>query len=354
MCVIIARKPNVLIPEDKLRSAAIVNPDGFGFSVIDRGQIETVKLWEPGGNKAADIIKAFEDCKDHQVYMHLRYTTAGKTNVENCHPFQSFKGDGYEVQFMHNGTLSSFKKDSSDFSDTYHFNEEIIKPTLKAFYELYGNGVLMDPTFKRILSEFKSGGSIFTLYDSNGNELILGTGKQYDGWWASNDYSFNRSHREPTVDYTHRRKYSQGYYDNYKDVFGDSCAVDSLPKSSTPTQAIVSSHFTTPLTTSSQKALGAEAAKVGHAIKYLKALGGKTVELTPPENRITFRELASIGSLHDVCVLSEEELYDLVTEQPLAATALLMDLIHELWSNKRAEKAATVTPLRNAGALANH
>lgn len=329
MCVIIAREPQVLIPHDKLYSASIVNPDGFGFSIIDRGKIETIHMCETSGNKAADIIKAFDDAKDHQCYMHLRYNTAGKTNVENCHPFQSFKGDGYEVQFMHNGTLSSFKKSASDFSDTYHFNEEIIKPTFKAFYELYGEGVLLDPTFKRILSEFKGGSSVFTLYDSNGKELILGEGKKFEGWWASNDYSFNRNHREPTTynsgSQGYRSKYYQhGYYSAYDDDTGDYCPADPLP---TTTSSAASAP---PKPTVSD-----EAKKVGLAIKYLKATGNKTVDLTPPENRITFIELAGLGSLSDVCVLSEDELFELVTEKPLAATALLMDMIHALWAQKR-------------------
>lgn len=334
MCVIIAREPQVLIPHDKLTSAAIVNPDGFGVSIIDRGKIDTFHMCEDKGNNARDIIKAFDDAKDHQVYMHLRYNTAGKTNIENCHPFQSFKGDGYEVQFMHNGTLSSFKKTSSDYSDTYHFNEEIIKPTIKAFYELYGDGVLLDPTFKRILSEFKGGSSIFTLYDSNGKELILGEGKKFEGWWASNDYSFNRAHREPAASsyepYNSRKKLYQGYYSTWEtDDYGDYCpAPDPLPKDSKPIASTATPALPKPTVSD-------EAKKVGLAIKYLKATGNTNVQLTPPESRITFREYASLGSLTDVCVLSEDELHELVTQKPLAATALLMDLIHELWSRQR-------------------
>lgn len=341
MCVIIAREPQVLIPHDKLSSAAIVNPDGFGFSIIDRGKIETIHMFETGGNKAADIIKAFDDAKDHQCYMHLRYNTAGKSNIENCHPFQSFKGDGYEVQFMHNGTLGSFKQTASDYSDTYHFNEQIIKPTLKAFYELYGDGVLMDPTFKRILSEFK-GGSVFTLYDSNGKELILGDGKKYEGWWASNDYSFNRTHRETSSsNYSsygsqgYRSKYYNGYLNDDNDEYSDYCpAPDPLPKETT-------AKSTTPALP--KPTVNDQAKKVGLAIKYLKATGNKEVKLTPPENRITFRELASLGSLNDVCVLSEDELFELVEQKPLAATALLMDLIHELWSRNRTTTSTTNT-----------
>lgn len=333
MCVIIAREPKVLIPHEKLTSAAHVNPDGFGFSIIDRGKIETIHMCETNGNNAADIIKAFDDAKDHRCYMHLRYTTAGKTNIDNCHPFQSFKGDGYEVQFMHNGTLGTFKQTASDYSDTYHFNEQIIKPTLKAFYGLYGDNVLANPTFKRILSEFK-GGSVFTLYDSNGKELILGEGKKFEGWWASNDYSFNRYHREPASSYGsqgYRSKYYQGYYTGGEnDEYGDYSPTDPLPASCSAVAA----------PTNSEPTVSEESKKVGLAIKYLKATGNNNITLTPPENRITFRELAGLGSLTDVCVLSEDELFEIVAQKPLAATALLMDLIHELWSRHRIANAA--------------
>ena len=168
MCVIIKREPKIIIPDEKLISACHVNSDGWGYSVVDRGKLETKKFHDPKGTKPEDVIKALKDAEDNLLFLHLRFTTAGKTNTDNCHPFEVFKGDNYEVQFMHNGTLNKFSKGTTDdYSDTYHFTQEILKPLVRAFYEVDGASVLANPTLKAILDEFQAA-SAFALYDNEG------------------------------------------------------------------------------------------------------------------------------------------------------------------------------------------
>lgn len=337
MCVIIKREPKVIIPEEKIISACTVNPDGFGFSVVDRGRLETIKVHKSGGNDPDEIMRLLEQAEDHLVYLHLRFTTAGKTNEENCHPFQTFKGDNFEVQFMHNGTLSKFSKGKDDdHSDTWHFNEEILKPTIRAFYEVDGAGVLLNPVVKKILSEF-SGTSVFTLYDNEGNTLLIETSacKNHEGWWSSNTYSFDRYHRTG---------YSTGYYQGNR-----SCGVPPVV-TNRPTLAPASNHLTTTKTTTAagasknslsfQEQKENECAKLGYAIMQTKKHNVSYAKHTPPTERLTFAELAQISSLKNVEVLTEGDLYDLVVELPIAATALLMDLIYELYTKEKAAELA--------------
>jgi len=303
MCVIIHREPNVIIPEDKIVSACVTNPDGFGLSVLNDDRLETFKFKEEGGNNPKDVLKALEDAKDKHVYLHLRYTTAGKTNELNCHPFQVFKGDNYEVQFMHNGTLGAFSKGRDhDHSDTWHFNEEILKPTIRAFYEVEGAGVLLSPVVKAILSEFK-GGSVFYLYDNEGNKLRLENSacKQFEGWWASNEYSFNRHHRLPYTADTPTHK-------------GTACAVKN-------TNVYKGASFPLPAS--------------NIAVEEAKKLKVSMSTLTPPKDRLTFLDMANLDELSEVSCLTEEEIFCICDEYPIQATALIMDLIYEMYQKDK-------------------
>lgn len=331
MCVIIRREPGIIIPPTKIDSACHVNGDGYGFSVVDRGKMTTIKHHQDGGNNHEEILKHLEDAKDCEVFLHLRFTTAGETNEANCHPFEAFNGDNYQVMFMHNGTLHKFKKDKDPYSDSYHFNERILKPLLRRFYEVDGAGVLDNPLLADILESFQ-GGSAFMLYDNEGNHLAIENSscKQFEGWWASNEYSFNRTHREPTTTYYRGADYGE------RDPFGYRRYTPTPPTDTTTTNLPTA---TTKVATNTNE----QCKKTGFAIMQAKRLGAPNRELTPPTKRLTFVELADLTELRDVMVMTEGDIYDLVQELPLAGTALIMDLIHELYTKDAKEKLQQVT-----------
>lgn len=349
MCVIIKREPKILIPDEKISSACHVNSDGWGISVIDRGKIVTQKFHDPKGTKPEDVIKALQEAEENLLFLHLRFTTAGKTNTDNCHPFEVFDGDNFQVQFMHNGTLSKFNKGKGDdFSDTYHFTQEILKPLVRAFYEVDGASVLSNPTLKTILDEFRNQ-SAFALYDSEGNSLLCENSscKQFEGWWASNEYSFNRYHRTTNTassmgDWEDNDNYS--YYGNSR--YPRRSYSPTTPKqtttatTNTPGVTVVDSKgvATTPKTTlTSTKD---QCKKIGYALMQAKRQNAPTRTLTPPQKRMTFSDLSDIDSLKQIMVMTEGDIYDLCAELPLAATALIMDLIHELWEKEQKDKLA--------------
>lgn len=338
MCVIIHRLPKVIIPEDKIVSACLTNPDGFGISILNDDRLETVKIHESKGNNPKDIMKALEDAKDNEVYLHLRYTTAGKTNEDNCHPFQVFKGDNYEIQFMHNGTLGAFSKGKDhDYSDTWHFNEEILKPTIRAFYEVEGAGVLLSPVVKRILHEFKGGG-VFVLYDNEGNRLTVENSacKQFDGWWASNEYSFNRNHRTPVTYSPQKSTYNIPFRGG-----GETTKTTSPSSSTPPANVNITKGDVSRLSEAKGQLLTLEeeeCQKAGFHVKEAKKHKVANSKLTEPKHRYTFADMAEIENLKDVMLLTEDEIYDLCNELPIAATALIMDLIYELYQKEEKAK----------------
>jgi predicted glutamine amidotransferase len=334
MCVIIKREPKIIIPDEKIASACHVNSDGWGISVVDRGQLTTQKFHDPKGTKPEEVIKALKEAEDNLVFLHLRYTTAGKTNADNCHPFEVFKGDNFEVQFMHNGTLNKFSKGkNNDYSDTYHFTQEILKPLVRAFYEVDGASVLSNPTLKTILDEFR-GLSAFALYDNEGNSLLCENTscKQFEGWWASNEYSFNRYHRSPAAADKSGSWWDDN--DNYSSPYG---GYTRYPRSYSPSkpgssQTPVANAPTKPVSTKDQ------CKKIGYALMQAKRQNAPVRALTPPTKRLTFTELSDLNNLKEVMVLTEGDIYDICVELPLAATALIMDLIYELWEKDQKNK----------------
>jgi hypothetical protein len=345
MCVIIKREPKILIPEEKIISACHVNSDGWGISVVDRGKLTTQKFHDPKGTKPEDVIKALKDAEDNLLFLHLRYTTAGKTNTDNCHPFEVFKGDNFEVQFMHNGTLSKFSKGKSDdYSDTYHFTLEILKPLVRAFYEVDGASVLANPTLKAILDEFRAS-SAFALYDNEGNSLLVENTscKQFEGWWASNEYSFNRTHRTASNSSAFSNDDGEDYYSTaYGRAYSRSSYSPTKPAiaSTTPKPGVTVVDSKGVATPAKPVSKAAQCKKIGYALMQAKRHNAPIRTLTPPTKRMTFTELSDIDSLRQILVMTEGDIYDICAELPLAATALIMDLIHELWEKDQKDKLA--------------
>jgi len=351
MCVIIQRDPGIILPEDKIWSACKVNSDGYGISVIDRGKIETIREFDPKGNDSKLVMKRLEDAKDHPVFLHLRFKTGGVKGVDNCHPFTVLnrEQDKLDLQFMHNGTLFKFNTDKH-FSDTYVFNEKILKPLIrkmKPFYDMQEDkNILGDATIYAILQEYAGAGSIFTLYDANGNSMIINRDKGFEHedpetkkkWWSSNNYSFNQYHRDDSKRYEsywqgrhNASAYGYGSYDGSADEWeGDN--VNDLPFE--------------PTTETSRKALPPPDTQESEEQKDLKILvetsnaAAKHIAPTiiPPQQRDTFVSLAGISSLSQLQCLEAEDINDIVNNYPEAASILIMDLLYELYLKDTAIK----------------
>lgn len=118
MCLLILAKGGATPSKQSLRIAARNNPDGFGFAIItDDNKIHRFRSMD-----IEETITAFYDArkrypKSHAIF-HLRITTHGATNIDNCHPFQI----NDDVVMGHNGMLPI--KDEDGRSDTRIFAED--------------------------------------------------------------------------------------------------------------------------------------------------------------------------------------------------------------------------------------
>jgi len=338
MCVIIHRKPNVDIPFEKLQSACLVNADGFGLVIPDRGKLEVIKEFDSKGNNPDKLAKLLEKAKDKDVFVHLRFKTKGATDLKNVHPFivSTRKSAGIDVQFMHNGTLSDFGNQAD--CDSKVFAKEIVAPLYRTMLDSFGpEKALNAPIFAKVLRKYSGNGSVFTLVDGLGNHLIINrdNGKEFDGWWASNEYSFNRTHREPAANtyYKNGNYYGSAGY-KYKggslqkeEVKSSSASVvetggrDTVVKGATPQAPFT----TTPKTTGAVHRIPEITGTTNH--KHVVPKG----DMPKPPQRKSFCEEVGIDNLEEITLLSPDNIKDLVAEYPEHASLLIMDLITELY-----------------------
>jgi len=349
MCVILAIAPNVDIEEQKIISACEVNNDGYGMTIINDGKFETIRNITP--NKPDDLMKRLEDARDHVRMVHLRFRTDGDISMENCHPFEVLnKNDhGIDIQFMHNGVIHDFSGGKEAASDTYRFNELVLKPLLKRSVL-----ALEDPTtwhedafVRMVLSKYAGVSNVFAVFDPIGGHIITNKnrGASYEGWWASNEYSFNRYHREPQ---TTKGGYWEGstFRPFHTSTGNGSTGVTtngvtcSVPNKETKNVPFV------PSTGENKKVLtladhrnenlkkkGKMNASVGPATAIIKANEDVrqylNVDIIAPDKRPTFCELMKIENLDKLAYLELQDIDDLVTEHPELTTILIMDLLYD-------------------------
>lgn len=199
MCVIIIREPDVTIPLDKLKIACDINKHGYGLAYVHRRRLKVERSIE--NNDADAIFKRMEELKEYRVFLHLRHATVGNVSLENSHPFLvlEHKKEAVDVGFMHNGTLHLWTPNhpnTAGISDSKNFAAEFVQPMAARSHAFFGRSVLKDPFFINRTAKEIGATSVVVFFDSLGETRIFNkdAGKDFEGWWASNEYSFRETH----------------------------------------------------------------------------------------------------------------------------------------------------------------
>lgn len=177
MCIAIYKDVNKIIPLEYLEQSFKSNPDGAGFMYVENKKLHLKK----GFFSFADFWKEYEPHQEKQAVLHFRIKTHGAVNETNCHPFHINKSMG----FVHNGIISGFGK--ADFSDTYEFNEEVLKPLVNK----WGNLAMFEPAIKHLVEQ-RIGYSKLIFLDKNGNADIFNEDK---GVWDTGVWYSNSSYK---------------------------------------------------------------------------------------------------------------------------------------------------------------
>ena len=124
MCLAISKPAGAVIPIDHLRAGHTGNPHGCGFCYSEGGKLFIEKgLW--------NFEQFYENYKKHEhcaMLIHFRFSTHGKPNQVNCHPFDVWEG---RFAMIHNGMIQ-IHCSIPHLSDTGNFAKLILEPMLKA------------------------------------------------------------------------------------------------------------------------------------------------------------------------------------------------------------------------------
>lgn len=188
MCAIIILEPGQSIKDEWLQNAVYNNWHSYGLvtRVGDALQIDKV-VPESGEVSFEEVKEKLEANKEYQRILHLRHTTAGKTDLENCHPFDILyvPKTKKQVVFMHNGTMNEYKSkiyegsvavdDNSGPSDTQNFVNQVLIPVISGSNFGKGFGDMDNPLMRKILDKLWPFGNRGILITNDQKPLLLGT-----------------------------------------------------------------------------------------------------------------------------------------------------------------------------------
>ncbi len=185
MCLLIASNVKVA-NRNWLYNGFHNNDDGAGFSYAHEGKIVVNK----GFFDFEEFYKAYTEMPDCPNLVHFRLATGGMIDEANCHPFVLNEN----VVFGHNGVFSNVKA-CHDFSDTYHFNEEILKPIFGKNTE----GLFTDAA-NELLGSFIGKGNKLAFLKSSGEITIVNhsAGRmEGESWFSNSSYTYEKKKYTP-------------------------------------------------------------------------------------------------------------------------------------------------------------
>ena len=194
MCIAILNTKVATLKKEALQNCWLNNGDGAGILYIDNGVMKTskeLKSFDIFYETYTQIKKSFG--RKNNILIHFRISTHGLVNESNCHPFLVDDNIG----FIHNGMIYNVE-DSKLHSDTYMFNENILKNFKPGFEH--------NPDIMDMLADFIGKGSKLVFLNAQDEYCIVNeeAGHWYMGCWFS-----NRSYEKVNnyVDYGGVRKY---------------------------------------------------------------------------------------------------------------------------------------------------
>lgn len=177
MCIAIANLKNQALTDEEISNCWANNPDGGGLLYKEDG---ILKVYKNLDNLDKFLAKYKQVIQNSNVLVHFRVTTGGGVTIKNCHPFLVNKNLG----FIHNGVIYGYSNKAADKSDTYSFNELLLKGLPKGFINNEG--------IQGLIGDAIGTGSKLAFMDKDEKFTIIGEARgiaHYDerGNWLSND-----------------------------------------------------------------------------------------------------------------------------------------------------------------------
>ena len=176
MCVMAYIQAGKDIDEATMEKMWDTNPDGGGFMYAKDDSIYMDKGFFDFDEYYASYIRHKEANPDADFIVHMRISTGGKLDYDNCHPHII----NNDWAFAHNGVMNYYPKaDQKEKSDTILFNEHIMQNLPDEWWD---NDAIMD-----MIEEFIGQSKLIFMHKSGYVDIAnedLGTWD--DGIWYSN------------------------------------------------------------------------------------------------------------------------------------------------------------------------
>ena len=217
MCIISLKPEGKTISKETLAQCFRTNKDGAGFMYAENGVLHT----EKGFFTFDEFYNAYQPHQDKKVAIHFRIKTHGEVNKDNCHPFAVSPTLG----LMHNGMID-IQEDHKEYSDTWHFNEKIIKPMYQ------DNKGFMKKSYNISLIRKFIGFSKLVFLNARGESTIVNEDKgMWDNgiWYSNSSYKIYESkpanvmqyQGNPWKGFKSQWKFLEGDYIQFRAKFKD-------------------------------------------------------------------------------------------------------------------------------------
>jgi predicted glutamine amidotransferase len=234
MCLIITGKSSqvrstLLNTHGLLSDIFTSNPDGIGFMYgTAKGLKVTKTLPKNLGDATAFIQRLPND--DREIAIHFRWTTHGKTDMLNCHPYDVIPG---YIAMMHNGVLHTGNAADKNKSDTWHFIQDYLHTAVSSAPDL-----VYDAGFVSMMEEF-IGNNRFVFMNGEGRmqHVNFSQGIEHDDMWFSNTYAWTPSRLIPSYksaslkSYSYKSSYGSYMDDEYDEMYDYNASFGIYPRS---------------------------------------------------------------------------------------------------------------------------
>jgi predicted glutamine amidotransferase len=179
MCIAIANGKKTTLKKEWIKNSWENNGDGAGIMWLNNGKLEyfkELKSFDAYYKKYIDVRRLFPKSN---LLLHFRISTHGKINETNCHPFVVSE----EVGFIHNGMIHQVER-NTEFSDTYMFNELILKKLPKGFQHCVAT--------KELLESYIDSSKLVFLDTDNKFSIV----NEQAGHWFNDCWFSNSSYKE--------------------------------------------------------------------------------------------------------------------------------------------------------------
>lgn len=212
MCLLVTQSANTVFDDDFLKGVYNLNSDGIGVMFAENDSLNIMRCIPVTEQDFIDFFRT--NIQGRNCAWHARMRTHGDIDLDNCHPYQVISAEeGYPLYLAHNGILSMGNAADTSKSDTWHYIQDYLRPTLLKNPEFF-----MTEAFRKIISAHIGSNNKFVLMDAYGNVVTINktSGVTHNGAWLSNTYAWDTTGTVHEV----RSYKSGGYSRGYANVYG--------------------------------------------------------------------------------------------------------------------------------------